>query len=266
MALNLSTIGSGLGTYFGGGAGGALGGAIGGIGDGLFGGDEGHSASWYYEKNLQSQYRAANRLPYEQVQGMKTAGLNPILVATKGPPQGASAGAVHYSPADDRTVSVQRQQANASSALAVSTAANQAAQAELYKAQADKINNADVPNVQADTENKRALTPQIEQQTRLAAEQTLNTGSMTMLNNALYRAKHWETKRAITQYYLENFKAELDQKNLPERQKAEISKIAAEARTANTEADLNEKMRDLERYLGAAGNLISTARAVFGKR
>lgn len=237
-----------------------LGGGISSAVSGLFGGKKkGPSAADMMAMQEEAQYRMAQKLPAYQVAGMRAAGLNPMLVATKGFGQGQmpTSGAV-----DDRMVALQ--EASARSAIA-----NQTAQAKLYNAQADKTEAETVTevnrpaNVAADTATKVAMTPKIEQDTRTSYAAMQQHGSTSRLQDQLARTEEWKTKKSITDYFFRELELDLAKSNLGPRQMAEVRKIAAEARSAETEADLNESLRELERAAGIAGRVTGSARSIF---
>lgn len=146
---------------------------------GMFGGG-GKSQSDMMEEQVAWQYKMANRLPYEQVQGMRIAGLNPMLVATKGLPQGQQP---TQNTQDDRQVSTARQAANSQTALAMSTAANQAAQAKLYETQAEKL-RAETPGNDLYQENLASAAALNRQKAQSEVEQQGVSRSLMDLNYA----------------------------------------------------------------------------------
>lgn len=233
-------------------AGGVLGGFMG-------GGSKGPSAAKQMQMQEQAQYSLARNLPTNQVLGLRMAGLNPILAATHGPASGQmpTSGAV-----DDRVVDI-----NAASAK--SQIMNQMAQAKLYNAQAEKTEaetatETERPaNISADTATKVAMTPKIEQDTRTSYAQMQQHGSTSRLQDQLARTEEWKTKKSITDYFFRELELDLAKSNLGPRQVAEVRKISAEARSAETEADLNESLRELERAAGIAGKVTGSARSIF---
>jgi len=244
--------------------GGPWGALAGGVLGGFMGGGGGHSAKSQMENSIAAQYRLARGLPSAQVEGMKAAGLNPILVATKGygGGQAPSLGTV-----DDRVANIQ-------AASAKSQIMNQVAQSRLFNAQADKTEAETTTekqrpaNVSADTENKAAMTPKIQQDTETSYAHMQQLGSTSRLQDQLARTEEWKTKKSITDFFFRELEYDLARSNLGPRQAAEIKKIAAEARSAETEADLNESLRELERAAGIAGKVTGSARALknfFGK-
>jgi len=227
---------------------------------GLFGGkSKGPSAAKQMMMQEQAQYSLARNLPTNQVLGLRMAGLNPILAATHGPASGQmpTSGAV-----DDRAVDIN--QATAKSAIM-----NQMAQAKLYNAQAEKTEAETATetqrpaNISADTATKVALTPKIEQDTRTSYAQMQQSGSLSSLQNQLTRTEEWKTKKSIADFFFRELELDLAKSNLGPRQAAEVRKISAEARSAETEADLNESLRELERAAGIAGKVTGSARSVY---
>lgn len=233
---------------------------IGGIAGGfLGGGSKGPSAAKQMQMQINSQYELAKNLPAYQVAGLRAAGLNPMLAATKGLPGGQmpTSGVV-----DDRAIDLQ-------SATAKSQIMNQLAQSKLFTAQAEKTeaeteSERERPaNISADTSTKVAMTPKIEQDTRTSYAQMQQHGSTSRLQDQLARTEEWKTKTAIVNQFFRELEYDLAKSNLGPRQVAELRKISAEARSAETEADLNESLRELERAAGIAGKITGSARSVF---
>ena len=88
------------------------------------------------------------------------------------------------------------------------------------------------------------------------------TGSLDRLQTQLAHTQEWVTKKSIADYFFRELELDLARSNLGPRQSAEIKKIAAEARSAETEADLNESLREFERVAGIAGKAVGSARAL----
>jgi len=250
------TIGTAIGSAWG-----PWGAAAGGLLGGLFGGGggkKGPSAAEQMNMQVQAQLDLAHKLPWYQVTGLRDAGLNPILAATKGPATGQnpSMGTV-----DDRAIDIQ-------SASAKSQIMNQLAQAKLFNAQAVKTeaeteSERERPaNISADTATKTALTPKIEQETRTSYAQMQQHGSTARLQDQLARTEEWKTKTAIVNQFFRELEYDLARSNLGPRQQAELRKISAEARSAETEADLNETLREFERAAGLFGKITGSARSI----
>lgn len=254
----LNSIGGGLMSGISGGISSAVG--------GLFGGSnkkaKGPSAAQLMAMQEDAQYRLARNLPTHQVAGMRYAGLNPILAATQGVASGQQP---TNNAADDRMVGLQE-------ASVRSQIANQSAQANLYNAQAEKTQaetetELERPaNVSADTSTKQAMTPKIIQDTRTSYAEMQRLGSTARLQDQLARTEEWKTKRAVADFFFRELELDLAKSNLGPRQAAEIRKISAEARSAETEAELNESIRELERKLGMVGQAAGIARGIFGRR
>lgn len=251
----MSSIGSGLMSGLSGGISSAVG--------GLFGKKKkGPSAGEMMAMQEQAQYRMAEKLPSYQVAGLRAAGLNPILAATHGPASGQmpTSGAV-----DDRMVGLQE-------ASVRSQIANQTAQANLYNAQAEKTEaetetESHRPmNVAADTSVKMAQPRLLDAQTRQALASGDLAGATQALQQQLTKTEEWKTRTATVETFLKNFEYELSLKNLPPKQSAEIRHLTAKARLAETEADLNDSLRELEKKLGMAGQAAGVARSIFGRR
>lgn len=213
------------------------------------------------EDQLETQLASARQMPTAQVAGLRAAGLNPMLAVGNGisapPPISSSPGS--------------ETQANTAKTLAAASAANQSAQAELYKAQADKTKAETVTealrpeNLKAQTEVATVSVPKIKQETETSYAQMQQHGSTAGLQRQLERTEEWKTKKAIADFFFRELEYDLARSNLGPRQAAEIKKIAAEARSAETEADLNESIRELERQAGVAGKILGSARALLGR-
>jgi len=242
------------------GASGGFGGAISSAVGGLLGGKKkkGPSAAKQMAMQIQAQYDLARNLPTHQVAGLRAAGLNPLLAVTNGLPSGQmpTSGAQ-----DDRAIGLQEASVRAQ-------VANQAAQAKLYNAQAEKTEaetetESHRPmNVAADTGAKMAQPKLLEAQTYQALSQGNLAGATKALQEQLKATEDWRTRTATVETFMKNFEYELSLKNLPPRQMAEVRKLTAEARSAETEADLNESLRELERKMGVAskaGGLVGSA-------
>lgn len=213
------------------------------------------------EDQLEMQLASARQMPTAQVAGLRAAGLNPMLAVGNGisapPPISSSPGS--------------ETQANTAKTLAAASAANQSAQAELYKAQADKTKAETVTealrpeNLKAQTEVATVSVPKLKQETETSYAQMQQHGSTAGLQRQLERTEEWKTKKSIADFFFRELEYDLARSNLGPRQAAEIKKIAAEARSAETEADLNESIRELERQAGVAGKILGSARALLGR-
>lgn len=230
---------------------------------GLFGGKSkgpslGQQMKMQYDYQLQGMLDA----PRHQVAGLRMAGLNPILAATNGP---GTTQQVSASGTDDRVVGLQE-------ASVKSQIANQSAQAALYAAQARKTEAETKSelkrpeNISADTATKTELIPKLQQETRTSYAAMQREGSTSRLQDQLARTEEWKTKKSIADFFFRELEYELAKSNMGPRQAAEIRKISAEARSAETEADLNESIRELERKLGMVGQAAGLVRGVLGKR
>lgn len=225
----------------------------------LFGGSksEGDSMKSQYAWNAYSTLMN----PHWQVEGLKKAGLNPMLAVSKGL---NSAAPITASPGAQDNSQSQRM-------MAISTAANQAAQAKMYSAQAALLEK------QGLTEEKRPAN--IEQDTRTKEATMRAQGTLADLQGEMYHTQTWQTKIKLTEHYLTKLEYELKEVNLPALRKAEMEKAVADAKTAKNEAELNVQLRKLERIIamgseatgavtGGIGRLINSAiggRRLFGK-
>lgn len=204
----------------------------------LFGGGDDDKPEW---KSMRDQVNwsiaSAKAMPSAQVEGLRSAGLNPMLAVGKGisapPPVTSSPGA----------------ETNAATAreLSRATIANQTAQAVLYGAQAR--------NVEADTQDKLLKPEQTSAQTALLKAQTAteawgpeNRKWATELISAQY-GKTVAEKDALLQW----------QRKLVEAQQinyeATTRLINQQVRQATTKADLDAAYSELERIIamGAEG-------------
>lgn len=251
----LGSMGSGFSTGLGGGIASAVGGLFG-------GGKKGPSAAKLMAMQEKAQYRMAENLPMWQVVGLRNAGLNPILAATHGPASGQmpTSGAV-----DDRVVDLQ-------AASARSQIANQTAQAKLYNAQAEKTEAETATelqrpeNVSSDTAVKQGMLGVQQAEIARGWEQAGLAGATASLQRQLTSTEDWKTKKASTDYYFRELEYRLAKSNLGPRQTAELRKIAAEARLAETEAEVNESLREVEKQLGMAGKAAQILRGFRGGR
>lgn len=208
------------------------------------------------EDQLGMQLASARQMPSAQVEGLRAAGLNPMLAVGHGisapPPITASPGA--------------ETQASTAKSLASATIANQTAQAALYNAQAD--------NVKADTLNKLELPEQTKSSTALIKAQTA-TEAWGPEN------RKWATELLSAQYgktVAEKDAISIWQRKLVEAQTinyAATTKILnEELRTARTKAELDEAFMKIERIIAmgaegagaVTGGLANSAKALFGNK
>lgn len=229
---------------------------------GLFGKkSKGPSVGKQMQMQARMQEEMALNLPYFQQEGLRRAGLNPILAATHGPAQGQQG---TTAPTDDRMVGIQ--EASARAAIA-----NQAAQAKLYNAQAEKTKAETATemqrpeNVSSDTAVKKGVLGVQQAEIARAWEQAGLAGATASLQRQLTSTEDWKTKKAATDFYFRELEYRLAQSNLGPRQTAELRKISAQARLAETEAEVNESLRELEKQLGMAGKAAQILRGVLGR-
>lgn len=148
-----------------------LGSMVSGALGGLFGGSKGPSAAKQLNMQRYHQYQMAENLPAYQVNGLRIAGLNPMLAATKGLPGGA---APQMGTVDDRSIDVQSSSARTVATKAASDTMIARRQLELNQAATN-----------ADIEVKEATRDYIEAQTLTELNRPENVASATGLNRAL---------------------------------------------------------------------------------
>lgn len=223
----------------------------------LFGGSGGSESS-----SLRKQYawniQAAKGMPSAQVEGLRAAGLNPMLALGMGGSM-PSAPPATISPGKDADIATAR-------TLATATAANQAAQSRLFSAQTE--------NVEADTLDKLKKPALTEADTKLRGAQAKAQETLAAWQRQLEVTEGWNTKVKITEHWSNKLKYELDSLNLPSFQKQQLRKLLAEANSATTKADLDKSLMEIERLvaIGAegvgaiTGGLANSARALFGNK
>lgn len=225
------------------------------LAQGLFGG-KGKSQSDMMEEQVGWNYHQAQYLPGYQVAGLRRAGLNPMLAATKGLPAGQMP---TQNAQDDRSISTARQ-------LASAQIASQLAQTELYGAQKD--------NVEADTLNKLVMPANTAADTRLKAAQMGAQGTLADLQAEMHKTQEYQTKIKLTEHYQRKLEYELAESTLPNRIKQEIIKLTGEALTAKTRGEMDAKYMEAERLLAmgaealgaVTGGLANSAKALLGNK
>lgn len=201
---------------------------------GLFGGGGGNNMKQQFAYNMASQYYS----PIHQVRGMRAAGLNPMLAATKGL---NAAPTVSNNPVDDRAIALQK-------ASALSMISNNAAQTQLYRSQSD-LAEAQAEKTRSETPandlfqegiasasalNRQRAQTEIEEQAVRRSVASLNYAHETLaeanvqtaesqqfLNKWLARAKRFEVQHLMPQE-LAQMKVELN--TLDEQLKTAVRK------------------------------------------
>ncbi|AXH75165.1 MAG: hypothetical protein [Microviridae sp.] len=221
----------------------------------LFGGG-GSSEGASLKKQLAWNLREAREYPTAQVEGLRAAGLNPMLAVGKGidaPPPLTS------SPGKDQDISTAKQ-------LAAAQSMALASQAELNRAQTD--------NVKADTLDKLEKPALTKADVKLKGAQGQAQETLAAWQRQMEVTEGWNTKVKITENYSKKLMYELDKVNLGNRQKAEIKKLMGEAQSAKTKGELDAKYAEIERIIGMGGEAVgavtgavaNTAKAIFGNK
>lgn len=215
----------------------------------LFGGSGGSESSSLKKQYAWNAY-SARHLPSAQVEGLRAAGLNPMLALGMGGSMPNTPPAT-ISPGKDADIATAR-------TLAAATTANQAAQAKLYDKQADKV--------EAETQTEKLRPNQITAQTALtqAQEATEKWGPEN---------KKWATELLSAQFgktVAEKDAISLWQRKLVEAQTVNMDAttklINEQIKSAKTKADLDAAYMELERIIamgaegaGAVSGLVSSA-------
>lgn len=221
----------------------------------LFGGG-GSSEGASLKKQLAWNLREAREYPSAQVEGLRAAGLNPMLAVGKGidsPP------ALTASPGKDADISTAKQ-------LAASQSMALASQAELNRAQTE--------NVKADTLDKLEKPAATKAGVKLTEAQAKAQETLAGWQRQMEVTEGWNTKVKITEHWSKKLMYELDQTNLGTRQKAEIKKLMGEAQSAKTKGELDAKYSEIERIIGMGGEAVgavtgavaNTAKAILGHK
>lgn len=213
----------------------------------LFGGGDGASANDLSASQLHYNLLGMQHAPHATVVGLRRAGLNPMLAIGKATPQ-ASVGM--SSPVDDRQVSTAR-------GLAAASIANQAAQADLYSAQA--------ANVRAQTLTEAKRPGQIAQDTATSLAMEAVHRATSHLTSEKTATQRWSTLKELTNFHMDKLQYEEAFKNLPTRVKAEADSAVAAARSATTKAELDERLSELERIVAMGSEAVGAITGGIGR-
>jgi len=228
---------------------------------GLFGGGGGASANDLAGSQLYHNLLGLEKAPFHTVKGLRRAGLNPMLAIGKATPQ-ASVGMP--SPVDDRQVATAR-------GLAAASIANQAAQAELYSAQAAKT-KAETPGndlyqehmASAAALNRQGAQTGLATQNAQSALADLHRAS-ELQQNQLTKTEGWKTKIAELDFSREAelYPTRINQLKLTVSSMVEDLKLAQRLGKIN-DSQFGEMMGYLQRFTESiglsAGTLIKRGR------
>ena len=185
---------------------------------GLFGGGgDGASANDLAESQLYYSLLGMKHAPYAQTVGLRRAGLNPVLAATKG--FGSSPSIGMASPVDDRQVATARMAANAQIAAVNSQTALNSAQADYVRAQtATEQNRPALVAAQTATEkwgpeNRKWATELLSAQfNKTLAEKDAILGWQRLMTEAQTKLSENQFQLLVHQIASAKTKAELDAK------------------------------------------------------
>jgi len=217
----------------------------------LFGGgdDDGGMSNKEYAKQFAWSAKSAREMPAQQVIGMRAAGLNPMLLATKGLPP---APGYTVEPGLETKMSTAKQVAGTQAALAAASIANQSAQAKLYEAQAE--------NVQADTLVKQKQPANIEAQTGLYRSTALMHDITGTLVGQQSMTETERTKLVKAEAFLKDFEAKVVQQYGPAKADLIFRQIKAATQEGETAAATAKGLEDA--YKNIPPELVSTIRII----
>lgn len=207
--------------------------ALGALG-GLFGG-KGKSASKMMEEQEAWRYHEMMYGPGYQVAGLRRAGLNPIMLASKGFPQ--TGGPSLPSTQDDRSISLGKSQlalASAKSAaeLAIASATVDNLKADTAKKYSEKdLADASIPGKQSEPEAIVARAGLDRANTDLVAWEAAQKASTVGLQNAQAGTAKAQEQLLKVESWIKGLEYQLAKVNLPERQRLELEKLRADLRT-----------------------------------
>jgi len=205
------------------------------------GGDQGDSMKDQYAWNMYS----ARMLPQQQVEGLRLAGLNPMLAVGKGM---QSAPGITNNTQDDRAINISR--VNSAAQIAQTIAQTRLLDAQKENVEADTQDKLKKPGLtEAQTETERNRPENIQQQTKQLQTLERLQDTQNALTNQLRVSQEWITKQEITKHFLTKLEYELQRVYMPQRMQQEIAHRIAELREKlgkAAEGDYNAKFYESE--------------------